>query len=218
MGVANEPAVEAVARPPELERSGADPDQRIGLVRVHRRLPELVAAASAHVEELRAAALARGVLARSLERLPAVGQLAGNAGRDREHGDDRQRHEEGGKSALPRNTEPAGARPVAHEESEPGLDERHPGAHDEHDRDHLVALLLRGRGRKPAVERVALLDRGEQDRRPAARDQQRRELRDAIGRQDEEHEQGARRNRHEQARAVSQSASATSGRAPAASA
>src|SRR5439155_10471888 len=57
VGVADEAAVGAVARPPELEGAGADPGEGGGLVGVDGRLPKLVAARAAEARDLRGAGL-----------------------------------------------------------------------------------------------------------------------------------------------------------------
>ncbi len=187
MGGADEALVGAVLRPPELEGPGPDPLPGLGLARVHRRLPELVAAAAGRVED-RGGGAGRGPrpLAVALEDLPAVRGLArqpgGERDRDRDH-DHRRGRDQRLAAARP---QPARAPQVARREPDPDLRRGDGGADRQRDPHRLVPLRFRGRGRQPAGERLAAVHGEGEQRRAAGPGAQREQLRQAVRREGEE--------------------------------
>ncbi len=202
MGVADVGDVGAVLGPPEVPGPGADSDPGVGGVRIHRRLPELVAAAAAEIENLLAARRLSGSgrLAPALELLPLVAELAGHAGRDRHDEEKRCGRTGRDRRVAPRDRHQAGVAGIAHEAAEPELRQRDRRADRERDPEQLAALALGGRRVQPAIERVALLHGGEEDRRAHGGEEQRQQLRDPVGREQDEGREGDHRRRHGQAR------------------
>ena len=154
--VADDARVAAVASPPELERPRADPGQRLGLVGVDGRLPELVAPRPADVQELVAARLRRS---RGLRLLASAGpplnssqrseSSAGNPAATATRGGDQDDRDRGARQHRPRDPQPARAFRVSGREADSDLGERHPGADQEDEQLELTALSLRGRGVSP---------------------------------------------------------------------
>jgi hypothetical protein len=91
VGIHDRRGVASVFGPPELERTRTDADQGIGLVGADRRLPELISAAAVEVEDLRSARIVLAAAALALEVVPLVRDRSGQAGRDPDDHDRKQR-------------------------------------------------------------------------------------------------------------------------------
>src|SRR5262249_50429960 len=144
---------------------GTDPGQRRTRAGIRSGLPLLVAAGS--VGGVEATHSLGGIHGWALELVPAVRKLTWDAGGEGDAERDHDGDAEAGHRGPPRYRE-AGPDSVAFGETDSYAQQGHARAHDEHEREHLIPLLVSQRAGRPVLKGVAL--RRRRDRQRAAGD------------------------------------------------